>query len=479
MSEQTERRSKAAALARISPSNPRGLPVVVICGRPNVGKSTLLNRFVGRREAIVEEKPGVTRDRKDVEAEWNGVPFIVADTGGWLASGSDLDDKVSEAAEKAIADADVCLMVVDVAVGLTEEDERVADLLRRSRPKGSVFLIVNKVDGETRMPDIWQFTRLGLGDPWPVSALHGNGSGDVLDAVLDQLPDAKRQVQPVVEDENAPFDHERASDEATFDTIGVGGGATPKVVIAGRPNVGKSTLFNRLIGDERSIVHDMAGTTRDTVDTVIETAEGQICFIDTAGMRRRSKIDEGTEYFSLVRALQAIDEADAAVLVIDAREGVTHQDQRLAERIDASGCPIVVLLNKWDLLNEDQKLAAQVSVTDRLQFLAYAPVLKVSALSGFGVHKLLPLLSDSVRSYHMRVPTRALNELVQEAQQMHPGREARILYATQGATDPPTFTLFANRELSPQFLRYLERRIRERFNFGSTPLKLRVRKRGG
>ncbi len=329
-------------MARISPSNPRGLPVVVICGRPNVGKSTLLNRFVGRREAIVEEKPGVTRDRKDVEAEWNGVPFIVADTGGWLASGSELDDKVSEAAEKAIADADVCLMVVDVAVGLTEEDERVADLLRRSRPKGSVFLIVNKVDGETRMPDIWQFTRLGLGDPWPVSALHGNGSGDVLDAVLEQLPDAKRQVQPVVEDENAPFDHERASDEARFDTIGVGGGATPKVVIAGRPNVGKSTLFNRLIGDERSIVHDMAGTTRDTVDTVIETTEGQICFIDTAGMRRRSKIDEGTEYFSLVRALQAIDEADAAVLVIDAREGVTHQDQRLAERIDASGCPIVV-----------------------------------------------------------------------------------------------------------------------------------------
>ncbi len=479
MSQQSARRAKASAVVRISPTNPQGLPVVVICGRPNVGKSTLLNRFVGRREAIVEELPGVTRDRKDVEAEWNGVPFIVADTGGWTASGTELDDKVSLAAERAIADADVCIMVVDVAIGVTEEDERVATLLRKTRPKDTVFLVVNKVDGETRMPDIWQFVSLGLGDPWPVSALHGNGSGDVLDAVLAQLPEAKRQPRPVVIDDDGTFDHTKSADEATFDVIGVGGGAVPKVVIAGRPNVGKSTLFNRLIGDERSIVHDMAGTTRDSVNTVIETPDGQICFIDTAGMRRRSKIDAGTEYFSLVRALQAIDEADAAVLVIDSREGITHQDQRLAERIDASGCPIVVLLNKWDLLNEDQKLAAQTSVADRLQFLAYAPVLKVSALSGFGVHKLLPLLTESVTSYHMRVPTRALNELIQEAQQMHPGREARILYATQGATDPPTFTLFANRELSPQFLRYLERRIREKFNFGSTPLKLRVRKRGG
>jgi GTPase len=258
---------------------------------------------------------------------------------------------------------------------------------------------------------------------------------------------------------------------------GVGGGKIPAVVIVGRPNVGKSTLFNRLIGDERSIVHDMAGTTRDAIDTVVETAEGKIRFVDTAGMRRKSRIDEGAEYFSLVRALQAIDAADAALFVIDAVEGVTHQDQRLAERIDAAGCPIVIVLNKWDLLDNDARIDSVHRLEDRLAFLSYAPILKVSAQSGTGVHKLLPALSESISQYHMRVPTRELNELVAEAQQAHPSREARVLYATQGATDPPTFTLFANREMSPQYLRYLERRIREKFNFGSTPIKLRVRKR--
>jgi GTP-binding protein len=245
----------------------------------------------------------------------------------------------------------------------------------------------------------------------------------------------------------------------------------------GRPNVGKSTLFNRLIGDERAVVHDLPGTTRDTIDTEVETPEGRIRFVDTAGMRRKSRIDEGTEYYSLVRALQAIDDADVAVLVIDATEGVTHQDQRLAERVDASGCPVVVLLNKWELLDAEQRVDVTQQVADRLRFLSSSPVLKGSALSGKGVHKLLPALAEAVEEYHRRVPTRELNQVIQAAQAAQAAPSGRVLYATQGATDPPTFTLFANRDLPPTYLRYLERKIREHFAFGNTPLKLRVRRR--
>lgn len=474
MSEQTKRKVKSAAVSRVTLTNPRGLPVVAIVGRTNVGKSTLVNRFLGRREAIVEDRPGVTRDRKELECEWSDVPFLLVDTGGWMVTGDSLDDKVSQQAERAIEESDVVLFVVDVTVGITEEDERLADVLRRRRAKGSVFVLANKTDGSTRDSDVWAFSTLGLGDPYGVSALHGRNTGDLLDEIVAILPSAEVAVQ------DHDFDHESAVEEATFsDVSGVGGGKVPAVVIVGRPNVGKSTLFNRLIGDERSIVHDLAGTTRDAIDTVVKTDEGMIRFIDTAGMRKKSRIGEGAEYFSLVRALQAIDAADAALFVIDATEGVTHQDQRLAERIDAAGCPIVILLNKWDLLDQDGRDDAIIKLEDRLAFLGYAPILKISARSGTGVHKLLPALAESISQYHMRVPTRELNELIIEAQQAHPSREAKVLYATQGATDPPTFTLFANREMSPQYMRYLERRIREKFNFGSTPIKLRIRKRGG
>jgi len=254
---------------------------------------------------------------------------------------------------------------------------------------------------------------------------------------------------------------------------------TPGVAIVGRPNVGKSTLFNRLIGEDRAIVHDLPGTTRDAIDTVVSTPEGPIRFIDTAGMRRKSRVGEGAEYYSLVRALQAIDRADAALLVIDSAEGVTHQDQRLAERVDAAGSPVVIVLNKWDLLDAEQRADVSDQLTDRLHFLGYAPVLKVSARSGKGVHKLLPALTEAIEAYHRRVPTRELNQVVQAAQAAHPAPTGRVLYATQGATDPPTFTLFSNRALPAPYLRYLERRIREHFGFGPTPLKLRVRKRAG
>jgi len=251
------------------------------------------------------------------------------------------------------------------------------------------------------------------------------------------------------------------------------------VAIVGRPNVGKSTLFNRLVGSDRSVVHDMPGTTRDAIDTLVETDDGPIVFVDTAGMRRRAKIDDSAEYYSMVRALRAIDDADIALLVIDATEGVTGQDQRLAERVDASGCPILVLLNKWDLVTDpEQRENLLAELARRLAFLGDAPLLRVSALTGRGVNRLLPILSDSIAQYHRRVPTRDVNKVIAAAQQRAPaGGGAKVLYAVQGATDPPTFTLFVNRELPRHYMRYLERSIREAFEFGSTPLKLRVRKR--
>ena len=438
---------------------PKG-PVVAVVGRPNVGKSTLVNRIVGRRIAIVEERPGVTRDRKVLPAEWRGREFSVVDTGGWLPHGSTLDQQVTAQAELAIKSAHVILLVVDTTVGVTDEDARVAGILRRSgRP---ALVVANKVDADTRESDAWTFERLGLGDPIMVSALHGRGAGDLLDEVVALLP----------EEDLAADDTDGADADGDGD-----GQHVISVAIVGRPNVGKSTLFNRLIGEERSVVHDLPGTTRDTVDTVVETPDGPIRFVDTAGLRRRAKDADGAEYYSLVRALQAIDRAEAALFVIDATEGVTHQDQRLAERVDGAGNPIVVCLNKWELLDATQRATVTADVEDRLSFLSYAPVLKISALTGRGIHKLLPKLAAAVEAYHRRVPTGELNKLLASAQATHPSPGGRILYATQGATDPPTFTLFATKTLPPTYLRYLERRIREHFDFGATPLKLRVRRR--
>jgi GTP-binding protein len=433
-------------------------PLVAVVGRPNVGKSTLVNRFVGGREAIVEQEPGVTRDRKELVAEWAGRQFRVVDTGGWLAGGAALDREVSRQAERAVAEADVILLVVDATVGVVEEDARVAALLRRAGPP--VIVAVNKVDDASRESDAWALTKLGLGDPHPVSALHGRGSGDLLDAIVGALPPAT-EAAAEVEPPAGPF----------------------SVAIVGRPNVGKSTLFNRLVGDERAVVHDEPGTTRDSIDTIVETDDGPLRFVDTAGMRRRSRVDEPTEYYSLLRALDAVDRADAALVVVDGSEGVTHQDQRLAERVDAAGTAAVVVLNKWDLLDAEQREEVMDQVGDRLAFLSYAPVLKVSALTGRNLRHVLPALREAEAAYHRRVPTAALNRVVTDAQQRHPPpavrrHRPRVLYATQGASDPPTFTLFATHELPPTYLRYLERRIREAFDLGPTPLKLRVRLRG-
>jgi len=445
-------------------------PVVAVVGRPNVGKSTFVNRAVGKRVAIVEDHPGVTRDRKIVEAEWLGIPFLLVDTGGWLPSGSDLDQKVSRQVEQAVRGADLIVFLVDASVGITEEDDAVATWLRRAGKP--VLLGVNKADNNQREDDRWQFLALGLGEPHPISALHGRRTGDFLDEVVARLP--------VADGQRADGDG-----EADDDWDGAEGGtsepgtAIPAVAIVGRPNVGKSTLFNRLIGDDRSVVHDLPGTTRDAIDTVVDTPDGPIRYVDTAGMRRKSRIDDPTEYYSLVRALRAVDESDIALLVIDATEGVTAQDQRLAERIDAAGCPVVVLLNKWELLDDpDDRADVLGQMARKLHFIGDAPVLQVSALTGKGVHKLRPVLADAIERYHRRVPTRAVNAVIADAQQAQPAPGgARVLYALQGASDPPTFTLFVNRELPPTYLRYLERKLRERFDLGSVPIKLRVRKR--
>lgn len=439
---------------------------VAIVGRPNVGKSTLLNRFVGRREAIVEERPGVTRDRKEVEVSWLGRHFVAVDTGGWTAKGTDLDRKVSLQSEEALRGADVVLFVVDSSVGVTEEDDRVATLLRGLGTP--VLLVANKVDDPSHEAAVWELMSLGLGDPHPVSALHGRGTGDLLDAVVAVLPE--RPVHPPVP--GAAPGSEPA--EPVPDSPRV-----ISVALVGRPNAGKSTLFNRLIGEDRSVVHDMPGTTRDTVDTVIDTDAGPIRLVDTAGMRRRARIDEDAEYYSVVRALRAIDAADVALLVVDATQGVTHQDQRLAERVDGAGCPVVVLLNKWELLDAERRAEVVAEVERKLRFLGDPPVLKLSALTGKGVHRLVPTLAEAIDAYTTRVPTSRVNDVIRRAQQAQPAPHGgRVLYATQGATDPPTFTLFTNKDLPASYLRYLERRLREDLELGATKVKIRVRRRG-
>ncbi len=329
------------------------LPIVAVVGRPNVGKSTLVNRIVGRRATIVEEHPGVTRDRKELVAEWAGHNFRIVDTGGWLKSDEALAKQITYQAERAIAEADVILFVVDVTVGTIDEDAQVARVLQRAGKP--VLLVANKVDDPNRENDVWEFIKLGLGDPYPVSAIHGRQSGDLLDALVAVLPE-DLPVEPPV-------------DDGTF-----------SIAIVGRPNVGKSTLFNRMVGDDRSVVHDMPGTTMDTIDTIVETPDGPLRFVDTAGMRRQSRVEEQTEYTSVVRALNAVDQADAALLVIDASQGVAHQDQRLGERIDAAGTAVVIVLNKWDLIETEEREQVIEDVADRLSFLGYAQILKLSAL---------------------------------------------------------------------------------------------------
>jgi GTP-binding protein len=426
-------------------------PQVVIVGRPNVGKSSLVNRLAAKRIAVVEEHRGVTRDRKAVEVEWTGTTFDVVDTGGWLESGSELESKVSKQADLALSEADLVLLVVDVLTGLVDEDTHAARwALRSGRP---VMLVVNKVDDTLHEASSWEFLSLGAGEPHCISALHGRGAGDLLDAIVAQVG----ALQP-----NMP------GDDMTED------GAL-RVALVGRPNVGKSTLFNQLIGEERSVVHDMPGTTRDAIDTLIETEQGLIRFIDTAGMRRRAKTEAGLETYAVLRSLDALDRADIAILVIDATVGATGQDQRLAERISAAGCPSLVVLNKWELVPVEGRDSVLAGVGEKLAFLGDAPVIKTTATSGKGVHKILPALSIAAEDYVKRVPTGSLNRAIRDLQMKQPAPTGKIRYAVQGASEPPTFTLFVSGRLPTTYLRYVERSLRERFELGSTPIRVRVR----
>ena len=427
-------------------------PQVVIVGRPNVGKSSLVNRLAGKRIAVVEEQRGVTRDRKAVEVDWRGVTFDVVDTGGWLAAGDSLEEKVSQQADAALKAADLVILVVDGSTGPVDEDSRAARwVLRSGRP---VLLVVNKVDDQQHEAASWEFLSLGVGEPVMVSAQHGRGSGDLLDRIVDDLGDVVNEPDP----------------DASPDDDGA-----LRVAIVGRPNVGKSTLFNQLIGEERSVVHDMPGTTRDAIDTVVETSAGLIRFIDTAGMRKRARTEPGLETYSVLRSLDALDRADIAILVIDATQQATGQDQRLAERISAAGCPALVVLNKWELVPTDERDAVLASVGDKLAFLGDAPVIKTTALTGRGVHRLLPALSNAAVDYAKRVPTGVLNRAIRDLQIKQPAPTGKIRYAVQGATEPPTFTLFIAGKLPPTYLRYVERSLREKFELGASPIRVRVR----
>jgi GTP-binding protein len=413
-----------------------------------VGKSSLVNRLAGKRVAVVEEQRGVTRDRKAVEVEWRGVTFDVVDTGGWLEAGDALEDKVSQQAEEALKHADLVLLVVDAVTGPVEEDSTAARWVRKS--KRPTLLVVNKVDDQQHEAQSWEFLSLGVGEPFAVSAQHGRGAGDLLDRIVDGLGEASLEV---AEEEDGAL----------------------RVAIVGRPNVGKSTLFNQLIGEERSVVHDMPGTTRDAIDTVVETSAGLIRFIDTAGMRKRARTEAGLETYAVLRSLDALDRADIAILVIDATDGATGQDQRLAERISAAGCPALVVLNKWELVATEDRDAVLATVGDKLAFLGDAPVIKTTALSGKGVHRLLPALSTAAIDYAKRVPTGALNRAIRDLQIKQPAPTGKIRYAVQGATEPPTFTLFVAGRLPSTYLRYVERSLRERFELGASPIRVRVR----
>ncbi|MHB8191414.1 MAG: ribosome biogenesis GTPase Der [Ferrimicrobium sp.] len=463
---------------------------VIIVGRPNVGKSTLFNRLVGARLAVVEERAKVTRDAKESETRWRGRTFTIVDTGGWLANDDVLDRKVSAMVERAIETAGVVLLVGDVRTGVTEEDLAVAAMLRRS--PAPVRVVVNKVDDGVHEPGIWEFVSLGFGDPIAISAMHGRATGDLLDLIGDltggfeppQEVEVRESPEPLEPLEDLMGAEHQLVDPGTDDLpppsrerSGTRVQGMLRVAIVGRPNVGKSTLFNRIVGHERSVVYDLPGTTIDTIDTVVETPDGVVRFFDTAGLRRQSKYGVATEYYSMVRTLQAIDAADISILVIDATVGVTGWDQRLAERIDTAGSPILVVVNKWDLTDHEQRLSIGIDLRDRLGFLSSVMPLRISALSGKGVHRIFSELVKTEEAYSSRIPTAALNRFIKTVQAKNPPRGGRILYAVQGATEPPTLTLFTNHPLERGYLRYLDNQLRAEFNLGPTPVKLRVRRR--
>ena len=434
-------------------------PVVAVVGRPNVGKSTLVNRIAVSRDAIVHESRGVTRDRSYHDADWNGRDFTLIDTGGIesVKSKDVFAPRIREQALIACEEADVIVFVVDGSTGVTDEDEEVARVLRRQDKP--VFLVVNKKDNPaTEQDGLWDFYALGVGEPRPLSASHGHGTGDLLDEIVAALP------EPVEEEED---------DEVL------------SLAIVGRPNVGKSSLANRLANRKRSIVSDVAGTTRDAIDTMIEWKGQPIKLVDTAGMRKKTQVHEDVEYYSLVRGLQAIDRADVCLLVVDATVGVTEQDQKVAGMAIDRGCGLVLILNKWDLVETDQQRDAIVaSIDKRLAFAPWIPTVNVSALTGRATDKVLELAVRAANAHASQLRTSELNELLAEIRECghtrsERGRRLKIQYATQTGSKPPVISFWCNAPdlVDDNFERFIENRLRKRFDLTGTPVRLKFRRK--
>ena len=430
-------------------------PVLAVVGRPNVGKSTLVNRILGRREAVVQDVPGVTRDRITYDALWNGRRFTVVDTGGWEPSAKGLQGEIATQAEIAMNTADAVLLVVDSVVGPTATDEAVAKVLRRS--KRPVLLAANKVDDERRLADVASLWSLGLGEPYPISALHGRGSGDLLDAILAALPETPREI------------------------FGATGGPR-RVALIGKPNVGKSSLLNRLSGEHRSVVDKVAGTTVDPVDSLVEL-DGEIWrFVDTAGLRRKVNTASGMEYYASLRTKAAIDAAEVVIVLLDASEPISDQDLRVLSMVIDSGKAVVLAFNKWDLVDEDRRYLHDKELDRELSRLPWAEHINVSALTGRAVAKLAPALRTALTSWDQRVPTGALNSWLSDLIAATPppvrsGKQPKVLFATQAQTRPPTIVLFTTGFLEAGYRRFIERKFRETFGFTGSPVRISVRVR--
>jgi GTPase len=432
------------------------LPVLAVVGRPNVGKSTLVNRILGRREAVVQDVPGVTRDRVYYEANWAGRRFTVVDTGGWEVDVEGLDARVAEQAEIAVELADAVILVVDATVGMTNTDEAFVKVLRRTRKP--VVLAANKVDNQQQELEAAGLWSLGLGEPHPVSAMHGRGSGDLLDVVLAKLP------------------------EPPEDRGAAGLGGPRRVALVGKPNVGKSSLLNKLAGEERVVVDEVAGTTRDPVDELVELGGRTWRFVDTAGIRRRVHQTYGADFYASLRTAAAIEKAEVAVVLIDASERLAEQDTRIITKVIESGRALVLAYNKWDRLDEERRFYLEREIEQDLVQVTWAPRVNISATTGRHVDKLVPALEAALAGWETRVPTAKLNAFLGTLVAEHPhpvrgGKQPRILFGTQASSRPPRFVLFASGFLEAGYRRFIERRLREEFGFVGSPVEISVRVR--
>ncbi|WP_315279290.1 ribosome biogenesis GTPase Der [Kocuria carniphila] len=431
-------------------------PVVAVVGRPNVGKSTLVNRVIGRREAVVEDTPGVTRDRVSYKAEWSGKNFTLVDTGGWEHDAKGIHARVAEQAEVAVQNADAVLLVLDVTVGVTATDEAVVSMLRRV--KKPIILVANKADSPQLQIEASNLWSLGMGEPFPVSSLHGMGTGDALDALVKALPEHSEVAEPEVE------------------------GGPRRVALLGRPNVGKSSLLNKMAGSERVVVDELAGTTRDPVDEIVMLGDEPWRFIDTAGIRRRVHLQQGADFYASLRTQSALERAEVAVVLLAVDEVLSEQDVRILQMTVDSGRAVVLAFNKWDLLDDERRFYLEREIERDLAHVSWAPRVNISAKTGWHKDKLVPALHTALDSWDKRIPTGRLNAFLGELVAAHPhpvrgGKQPRILFGTQVSSRPPKFVLFTTGFLDPGYRRFIQRRLRETFGFEGTPIDVTMRVR--